>query len=220
MSGYWRHLAAQAQDRSALRLVPAPQLAPAWSAPGDVEPPAAAPSPRHAVPRRDAEVPAAVVDTTRQVRGEDRTAERLAATDTVAGRADASPWPRPARPSTLSLPQADDPDERVAPTGRGLARRRAPDGRRPDPRVPPGSRPRSAGRDAARARPTAAAAATHAAEDGDGPGAPAVPDVHIHIGRVELTALAAPAPAPARSRAPAAGKSLSLDDYLHGKRRR
>jgi hypothetical protein len=113
--------------------------------------------------------------------------------------------------------------ERALASGRALARSREPDERRTVPGLImlPVSHPRAGRTDAARARPAAAAA--RAAEDGDRSRAaalPAVPDVHIHIGRVELTALAAPAPAPARSCAPAAGKTLSLDDYLHGKHRR
>lgn len=44
-----------------------------------------------------------------------------------------------------------------------------------------------------------------------------VPDVHIHIGRIELTALAAPADA-RRKPARAAPATLSLDDYLRGRR--
>lgn len=47
----------------------------------------------------------------------------------------------------------------------------------------------------------------------------AAPEVHIHIGRVELTALTAPAE-PRRKPARTAAATMSLDDYLRGRRER
>ena len=221
MSGYWRHLAAQAQARSASALNPARPSAPAWTSPGEGEPSAAGPVGLRAVPELLGGGPAAVVDDVREARGVGR-AE--GPPGSVAARADSPPSPGAARPSRFSRPQPGHARERASAPDREIASSRTPDERRivPGASLPPVPHPRSGRTDAARARPAAAAAA-RASEGGDGSrtaAVPAVPDVHIHIGRVELTALAAPAPAPAHSRAPAAGRTLSLDDYLHGKHRR